>query len=144
MDWAQLAARIREGATDWVQHAWARAPEWWISFYEHPVGKAVLLMAGVLAIVWLIAIIYSGEVQRSLSGPIDLREPTRTIDERVIQAPKAVIPQKLDGLWATCYFYIVYLDARGRSIKKPIYKRHMQLTVLPRRISARDDAPPLM
>ncbi|QGZ95520.1 hypothetical protein [Terricaulis silvestris] len=119
--------------------------EWWLTFWNHPLGKALLLLGGVFLIVWLIALIYSGEVQRSLSGPIEFRAPTgRPLDERVIQAPRAIIPQKLDGLWANCTFFLVYVDARGRSVHKPVYKRHMQLTVLPRRLAARPDLATLM
>ncbi|UPT61523.1 MAG: hypothetical protein M0D54_13995 [Hyphomonadaceae bacterium JAD_PAG50586_4] len=101
-------------------------------------------MAGVFLIVWLIALIYSGEVQRSLSGPVELRQPSRPMDERVIQAPQAIIPTKLDGLWASCSFQLVYLDARGRSVHKAIYRRHMKLTSLGRRLSAKSEPSPLM
>lgn len=125
-------------------YATANAGDWWLAFWNHPLGKAALLMAGVFLIVWLIALIYSGEVQRSLSGPVELRAPSRPMDERVIQAPQAIIPTKLDGLWASCSFQLVYLDARGRSVHKAIYRRHLKLTSLGRRLSVRNDPAPLM
>jgi hypothetical protein len=150
MDWESPLATVRTGAEilDTLTRSAAfvadNAYEWWLVFWNHPLGKAALLLVGVLFIVWLIALIYSGEVQRSLSGPIEFRPPSRPLDEKVIQAPRAVIPPKLDGLWATCSFYLVYLDARGRSVQRPVYKRHMQLTVLPRRLTARPDLATLM
>lgn len=148
MEWLSSALPSVESLWGFVTNAYdfvaSNAYGWWLEFWNHPLGKAALLLGGVFLIVWLIALIYSGEVQRSFSGPIEFREPYRPLDERVIQAPKAVIQQKLDGLWATCYFHLVYVDARGRSVHKPIYRRHMQLTVLPRRLAARQETPPLM
>lgn len=144
MDWTKLADRVVSAAQASIQFVAANWVASWLTFWNHPLGKAALLLIGVLAIVWLIALIYSGEVQRSLSGPIEFRPPNRPLDERVIQAPRSIIPPKLDGLWATCTFCLVYLDARGRSVQKPIYKRHMQLTVLPRRLSTRPDLSTLM
>jgi len=138
------AAELLNWLEDSASLVIAHSQEWWLTFWNHPLGKALLLLVGVLAIVWLIAVIYSGEVQRNLSGPIEFRAPTRPIDERVIQAPKAIIHPKLDGLWATCYFYLIYMDARGRSVRKQIYKRHMQLTTLPKRLPAKPELETLM
>lgn len=151
IDWQRLRAAVPTfeemfaAITRFSDYAVANSYTWWLAFWNHPLGKAALLLAGVFAIVWLIALIYSGEVQRSLSGPIEFRAPGgRPLDERVIQAPRAVIDQKLDGLWASCTFFLVYLDARGRSVKRRLYRRHMQLTVLPRRLSARSEPASLM
>lgn len=142
LDWLRPTLTV---LGDLASYANEHAYDWWLVFWNHPLGKALLLLGGVFVIVWLIALIYSGEVQRSLSGPIEFRVPSgRPLDERVIQAPRAIIPQKLDGLWANCTFFLVYVDARGRSVQSPIYKRHMQLTVLPRRLNARPELATLM
>ncbi|PZO48271.1 MAG: hypothetical protein DCF16_16605 [Alphaproteobacteria bacterium] len=60
---------VAAGVSGSAHFVGSNAYGWWIAFWDHPLGKAALLLGGVFLIVWLIALIYSGEVQRSLSGP---------------------------------------------------------------------------
>lgn len=106
------------------------------AFADSEVGKAAMLLVLVLAIVSIVAFIYTGSVSRNLVGPIDIVPPRGVIAKEVIQMPTALAAVNLSGLHAECTFFMTYQDARGRSCKRRILARPLQITVLGKRLSA--------
>ena len=106
------------------------------SFAETDVGKAAMLLGLVLAIVSIVAFIYTGSVSRNLIGPIDIVPPRGQIAKDVLQIPNALVSANLSGLHAECTFFMTYQDSRGRSCKRRIIAKPLQITVVGRRLSA--------
>lgn len=133
-----------------VQEAWATLQsvgEWvvlaighvdWLGLFENKIARALGMLVLVWAIIWIIALVYSGYAQDSELGPVGLRpHGNRRLGESAILFDQSIYPFQMDGVEATCRVFYVYEDRDGNTRKidvsgKQTLKIHIRATPMSR------------
>lgn len=123
---------------DWIQMlADAGVPTTWPAFvtfceavwYSTPFRLFCLLLF-VLCTIWVIAKIYSGDLQNAERGPIAIRRHSaNSIPSDTIIIPRSLVPLSMDGVQARCTFMYVYDGHRGKRQHAKLLTRNMRLSV---------------
>jgi hypothetical protein len=88
--------------------SWAEAM--WVS----PWFRAFALLVGVAATIWVIAKVYSGDLQNAERGPVAIRRHAGNVSRNTLVVHRNLIPMTMDGVHARCTFMYVYDGYRGR------------------------------
>ncbi len=98
-------------------------------FYSTPFRLFCFLLL-VLCTIWVIAKIYSGDLQNAERGPVAIRRHSaNSIPSDTIIVPRSLVPLSMDGVQARCTFMYVYDGYRGRRTHTALLTRHMRLSV---------------
>lgn len=92
------------------------AQPWFVSFvqicqliWDSPAFRLFALIVFVLATIWVIAKVYSGDLQNAEKGPIAIRRHSATsVPRNTIVVHRNLIPMSMDGVHARCSVYYVY------------------------------------
>ncbi|HYD89257.1 MAG TPA: hypothetical protein VEA80_17395 [Vitreimonas sp.] len=98
-------------------------------WYSMPFRLFCLLLF-VLCTIWVIAKIYSGDLQNAERGPVAIRRHSATsIPSDTIIVPRTLVPLSMDGVQARVTFMYVYDGHRGKRQHAKLFTRNMQLSV---------------
>jgi hypothetical protein len=99
------------------------------TYYSTPF-RLFCFMLVVLCTIWVIAKIYSGDLQNSERGPIAIRRHSASsIPSDTVIVPRALVPLSMDGVQARCTFMYVYDGYRGKRQHAKLLTRQMRLSV---------------
>ncbi|HYD74335.1 MAG TPA: hypothetical protein VEF55_14455 [Candidatus Binatia bacterium] len=100
-----------------------------IIWYSMPFRLFCLLLL-VLCTIWVIAKIYSGDLQNAERGPVAIRRHSASsIPSDTIIVPRTLVPLSMDGVQARCTFLYVYDGHRGKRQHTMLLTRNMRLSV---------------
>lgn len=123
MDWAQVTSGA--DASAWEAFVSVCTAIW----YSMPFRLLCLILL-VLCTIWVIARIYSGDLQNAERGPIAVRRHSATsIPSDTIIVPRTLVPLSMDGVQARCTFLYVYDGHRGKRQHAKLLTRQMRLSV---------------
>jgi hypothetical protein len=98
-------------------------------WYSMPFRLACMLLL-VACTIWVIAKIYSGDLQNAERGPIAIRRHSATsIPSDTIIVPRTLVPLSMDGVQATCTFMYVYDGHKSKRQHAKLLTRQMRLSV---------------
>ncbi|MDX2276689.1 MAG: hypothetical protein NW206_14655 [Hyphomonadaceae bacterium] len=98
-------------------------------WYSMPFRLACFLLI-VLATIWVIAKIYSGDLQNAERGPISIRRHSaNSLPSDTIIVPRSLVPLSMDGVQARCTFLYVYDGYRNKRQHAKLMTRQMRLSV---------------
>lgn len=98
-------------------------------WYSMPFRLLCLLLL-VLCTIWVIAKIYSGDLQNAERGPVAIRRHSAvSIPSDTIVVPRSLVPLSMDGVQARCTFLYVYDGHRGKRQHAKLLTRQMRLSV---------------
>jgi hypothetical protein len=112
------------------QDAWASFVALCTAIYYSTLFRLACLLLFVLSTIWVIAKIYSGDLQNAERGPIAIRRHSASsIPSDTIIVPRSLVPLSMDGVQARCTFIYVYDGYRGKRQHATLLTRHMRLSV---------------
>lgn len=124
MDWGSAFTGFAE-SEGWVRFAELCTAIW----YSTPFRLACLILL-VLCTIWVIAKVYSGDLQNAERGPVAMRRHSASsIPSDTIIVPRSLIPLSMDGVQAQCTFLYVYDGYRGKRQHAKLFTRQMRLSV---------------
>lgn len=92
--------------------------------------RVFCLLVFVLCTIWVIAKIYSGDLQNAERGPVAIRRHSASsIPSDTIIVPRSLVPLSMDGVQARCTFMYVYDGHRGKRQHTKLLSRNMRLSV---------------
>lgn len=124
MDWHELIQTVGAPTT------WAEFTELCVTIWYAMPFRLLCLLLFVLCTIWVIAKIYSGDLQNAERGPVAIRRHSSTsIPSDTIIVPRALVPLSMDGVQTRCTFMYVYDGHRGKRQHAKLLTRHMRLSV---------------
>jgi hypothetical protein len=134
MDWQQVISSVGI-PTSWAEFVQLCTIIW----YSMPFRLFCMLLL-VLCTIWVIAKIYSGDLQNAERGPVAIRRHSATsIPSDTIIVPRTLVPLSMDGVQARCTFLYVYDGHRGKRQHTALFSRHMRLSVSASNLRALSD-----
>jgi hypothetical protein len=114
----------------------AEWPALFISFCEHAyystAFRLIFFLTIVFATIWMIAKVYSGNLQNAERGPVALRRHSAmSMPRNTIVVPRNLIDMSMDGVQARCTFMYVYDGFRGKRQHIKLLERQVTLSVSP-------------
>lgn len=106
-------------------------------YYSMPFRLTCILVV-VLATIWMIAKVYSGELQNAEKGPVAIRKhkgSVGTIPRNTVVVHRDLISLTMDGCHAKCTVMYVYEGFRNRRVHVPLVSKQIQLSVTPAKLS---------
>jgi hypothetical protein len=138
MEWAKQALAF-VGEIDPAQW-WSELVYWCTLIANAPAFRFACLILLVLCTIWVIAKVYSGDLQNAERGPIAIRRHSGvSIPADTLIVPRSVIPLTMDGVQARCTFIYVYDGHRGKRQHVKLMTRTMRLSVSPSNLRALTD-----
>jgi hypothetical protein len=100
-----------------------------VVFYSTPF-RLFFFVVLVLATIWVIAKIYSGDLQNAERGPVAVRRHSASsLPADTIIVPRTLVPLSMDGVQARCTFLYVYDGPKGKRQHAVLMARNMRLSV---------------
>jgi hypothetical protein len=102
-----------------------------IVYYSMPF-RLICVIVFVLTTIWVIAKVYSGELQNAEKGPVAIRRhkgATTNANLDTIVVHRDLIGLTMDGVRAQCTFVYVFEGAKHKLVHVPLLKRSIQLSV---------------
>ena len=130
---------------EWAAHA--TGSSWFAAFvhicefiyYSMPF-RLFCVVVFVLATIWVIAKVYSGELQNAEKGPVAIRKHVGSASEtnrNTIVVHRDLISLTMDGVRAQCTFMYVYEGAKHKKVHVPLVKKNITLSISANRLAER-------
>jgi len=124
---------------------WVSAPEWWTQFvsiclvvYYAPAFRIFVVGVLILATIWAIAKVYSGELQNAEKGPVAIRRhkgAVGSIPRDTIVVHRDLVSLTMDGCHARCTVMYVYEGYKNKRVHVPLLTKQVQLSISPSKLS---------
>lgn len=99
------------------------------TYYSTPFRLFCFVLV-VLCTIWVIAKIYSGDLQNAERGPVAIRRHSASsLPSDTLIVPRSLVPLSMDGVQARCTFMYVYDGHRGKRQHAQLLTRQMRLNV---------------
>jgi hypothetical protein len=112
---------------------WATATiEFSRGVWDSPAFRLFSLIVFVLATIWVIAKVYSGDLQNAEKGPVAIRRHSAaSVPRNTIVVHRNLIPMSMDGVHARCSVYYVYEGQRKKRRRIKLLSKEVVLSVSP-------------
>lgn len=98
--------------------------------YYSTIFRLLFFLTIVFATIWMIAKIYSGNLQNAERGPVAIRRHSAmSMPRNTIVVPRNLIDLSMDGVQARCTFMYVYEGYRGKRQHVKLLTRNVILSV---------------
>lgn len=100
-------------------------------YYSMPF-RLLCVIVFVLATIWIIAKVYSGELQNAEKGPVAIRRhkgTTTNANLNTVVVHRDLVALTMDGVRAQCTFMYVFEGAKHKLVHVPLLKRTIHLSV---------------
>jgi len=117
---------------------WARVIELCTAIYYAPAFRLFVVVVLILATIWAIAKVYSGELQNAEKGPVAIRRHKGTvgsIPRDTLVVHRDLISLTMDGCHARCTIMYVYEGYKNKRVHVPLLSKQVQINVSPSKLS---------
>ncbi len=99
---------------------------------DSPIFRVFALIVFVMSTIWVIAKVYSGDLQNAEKGPVAIRKHSAgSVSRQTVVVHRNLIPITMDGVHAKCTFYYVYEGHNKKRQHAKLFSRAMTLSVSP-------------
>jgi len=128
MDIASLAQSL--GGPEALEELWKSCATICTAIWYSTPFRLFCLILLVLCTIWVIAKVYSGDLQNAERGPVAIRRHSASsIPSDTIIVHRSLIPLSMDGVQAQCTLLYVYDGYRGKRQHGKLFTRQMRLSV---------------
>lgn len=100
--------------------------------WDSPAFRLFALIVFVLVTIWVIAKVYSGDLQNAEKGPVAIRRHSAaSVPRNTIVVHRNLIPMSMDGVHARCSVYYLYEGQKKKRRRVKLWSKEVVLSVSP-------------